>query len=194
MRRENAPGLCKFCTTIYLQYKPTFKAYGVAFGVVEEDLMQRLRCLLGQPAVTERLANWQCARPSESPCWNLFNAGRALDWRYLCIPDPDAPTEWEKEFERLWDTQLNPNAHSVVDDQAYIRFLLRSDKPFEWWTSDPVLRAGEVILAMQRQEYSMAAMLSELEGARGLIEPSLVNGCNFAEFVRTIVEQSCKSE
>lgn len=186
MRRTNEPGRSSFATTIYLQYKPSFKAYSVAFGVVEDDLMQQLRQLLTLQTVRELLSNWQCARPIESPCWNLFDAGRVLDWRYLSIPDLDAPAVWEVEFERLHEALLDGLAHKVVDDLTFARFLLRSDKPFEWWTSDPVLRAGEVILALMRQGYSVATMISELEQAREQVEPALSKGCDFPEFVRAI--------
>lgn len=186
MRRTNEPSRSQFATTIYLQYKPRSKAYSVAFGVVENDLMQQLKQLLALPTLRELLNNWQCARPIESPCWNLFDAGRALDWRYLCIPDINDPSDWEAEFEKLKETLLVRVAHEVVDNLTYARFLLRSDKPFEWWTSDPVLRAGEVTLALMRQGYSVAMMLSELEEAREQIEPALGRGYDLSQFVRAI--------
>jgi hypothetical protein len=185
MRRTNAPG-STFATTIYLQYKPRFKAYSVAFGVVEADLVQQLRQLLELPTVRELLSNWQCARPIESPCWNLFDAGRVLDWPYLSIPDLDAPATWETEFERLREALLSGIAHQVVDDLTFARFLLRSDKPFEWWTSDPVLRAGEVVLALMRQGYSTTSMIAELEQVREQLEVALGKGRGLPELVRAI--------
>lgn len=186
MRRINDPGGSQFATTIYLQYKPSFKAYSVSFGVVEDDIVQQLKQLLSLTSVQALLANWKTARQLDSPCWNLFDAGRALDWKYLSIPDIDAQDGWELEFQRLRETLLDGLAHRVSDDLAYARFLLRSDKPFEWWTSDPVLRAGEVVLALMRKSYSTASMASELEDAREHLEPALSSGCDLAQFVRAI--------
>jgi hypothetical protein len=186
MRQTNDAGRSSFATMIYLQYKPSFKAYSIAFGVVDDDLMQQLRQLLELQAFRALLSNWQRARPIESPCWNLFDAGRALDWRYLSIPDLDAPEGWEVEFVRLHETLLDGVASKVVDNLTFARFLLKSDKPFEWWTSDSVLRAGEIILALMRQSYSVAAMVSELEEVREQIEPALSEGCDLPQFVRAI--------
>lgn len=186
MRRTNEPGQSNFATIIYLQYKPSFKAYSVAFGVVEDDLMQQFRQLLELPTIRELLGNWQCARPMESPCWNLFDAGRALDWRYLSIPDIDDPAAWEVELERLREALLAGIAHKVVDDMAFARFLLRTDKPFEWWTSDPILRSGEIVLALMRQGYSEAAIASELEEVREPISAALGNGGDLQPFIRAI--------
>lgn len=185
MRRINDRDLSRFATTICLQYKPSFKAYGVLFGVVEDDIMQQLKQLLLLPSVRKILANWKSARHLDSPCWNLFDAGRALDWQYLSIPDLDAPHGWEVELQRLLGT-LDGLAHKVTDDLAYARFLLRSDKPFEWWTSDPVLRAGEVILALTRRSYSTAAMTAELEEVHEQIEATLSHGYDLQQFVRAI--------
>lgn len=186
MRRANGDRCNKFATLIYLQYKPHFKAYSVAFGVVEDDLRQELKHLLTLPTVLELLSNWQCARPIESPCWNLFDVGRALDWRFLCIPDVDDPSRWDAEFERLEDLLLERHAHKVADDLTYARFLLRSDKPFEWWTSDPVLRAGEVILALMRLGQSVEAMVSDLEAVREQVELALCKGSDLERFIGTI--------
>lgn len=186
LRRLNDTGRSNFATTIYLQYKPSFKAYSVSFGVVEDDLMQQFRQLLSLPTIRELLNNWQSSRPLVSPCWNLFDAGRALDWRYLSIPDHDAPAGWEIEFERLRDTLLDGLAHKVIDDLSYARFLLQTDKPFEWWTSDPVLRAGEIVLSLMRQGHSEAAMAAELEEAREPIAAALGNGRDLQQFICVI--------
>ena len=165
---------------------PSFRAYGVSFGVIEDDIRQQLRQVLSMPSVRALLAKWQSARPLEMPCWNLFNAGRALDWKYLSIPDFDTPAGWEAEFQRLQETLLDRFAHKVIDDLTYARFLLQSDKPFEWRMSDPVLRGGEVVLALMRQNYSVAAMASELEDAREQIESALTNGCDLQQFIHAI--------
>jgi hypothetical protein len=148
--------------------------------------MQQLRQLLSLPTVRELLGNWQSARLLDSPCWNLFDAGRALDWPYLCIPDLDAPAGWQLEFQRLRETLLDGLAHKVVDALGYARFLLRSEKPFEWWTSDPVLRSGEIILALVRQSFSEAAIVFELEEAREQLEPALSKDGDLQQFVRAI--------
>ncbi|MFN6170113.1 MAG: hypothetical protein ACK5YU_01480 [Burkholderiales bacterium] len=186
MRRINDPASGNFATTIYLEYKPNFKAYSVAFGVVEDDLVRQLRQLLSLTKIQELLYGWKSARLHDSPCWNLFDAGRALNWRYLCIPDPDAPADWQTEFQKLQETVLDGIAHKVVNAMAYSRFLLRSDAPFEWWTSCPVLRAGQIVLALMRQGYSVEATVSELEEHRTQIENAIGNGSDLSQFVRAI--------
>lgn len=186
LRRLNGRGRDHFATVIYLQYKPSFKAYSVSFGVVEDDLMQQLRHLLSLPTIRELLNNWQSERPLASPCWNLFDAGRALDWRYLSIPDHDDPAGWEGEFQRLRDGLLDGLAHKVVDDLSYARFLLRTDKPFEWWASDPVLRAGEIALALMRQGYLETAIAAELEQVREAVSAALGNNVDLRQFIRAI--------
>ncbi len=186
LRRFSEPSRSKFATIVFLQFKPSFKAYSVAFGVVEDDLMQQVRQLLMLPTVRELLSDWQCARPIESPCWNLFDAGRALGWRYLCIPDLDGQVEWGVEFEAIQSTLLEQHAHKVVDNLTYVRFLLRSAKPFEWWISDPVLRAIEVIVASTRLGHSVETMILELDVAREQVEAALNNGVDLRQFVHTI--------
>lgn len=185
LRRDNDPG-SRFATIIYLQYKPSFRAYSVSFGVVEDNIRQQLKQVLSMPSVVTLLAKWRSARPLEAPCWNLFDAGRALDWKYLSVPDLDAPASWQTELRRLQELLLDGLTHKVVDELTYARFLLRSDAPFEWWTSDPVLRAAEIVLVLMRQGYSADAMALELSEYRGQIEDALGGGGDLLEFVRAI--------
>jgi hypothetical protein len=185
LRRDNDP-THRFATIVYLQYKPSFRAYGVLFGVVEDNIRQQLKQVLSMPSVVAFLAKWQSARPLEAPCWNLFNAGRALDWKYLSVPDLDAPASWQTELRRLQELLLDGLTHNVVDELTYARFLLRSDAPFEWWTSDPVLRTAEIVLALMRQGYSTDAIASELSEYRAQIEDALDGGGDLLEFVKVI--------
>lgn len=176
----------KFSTVLYLQYKPTFKAYSIAFGVLDDGIVQQMRRLLIHPSVQDFLRDWKCARPVELPCWNLFSVGRGLGWPFLCIPDLDDPNAWEFEMERLNSVYLNGVAYRIDGDESFAEFLLRADKPFEWRMSDPVLRAGEVALALVRCGRSTGAITSALEPVRECIENALGQGRSVTELVRLI--------
>jgi len=168
---------------ISLDYKPTWRAYGVALGVVQDDIIARVRSLLDEPRIKPLLTSWRSARAIDAPCWNLFDAGRALDWKYLMLPDPDNELSLERELERVRVDLLESVFEKVTDDLTYAQLLLRSEKPFEWWITDPVLRAGEVIVALRRSSYPAQEVVSALAKFRGEIERALGQQCNFEEFV-----------
>jgi hypothetical protein len=126
---------------LVLEHKARVDAYAVHFGVSSKHArakISRVEPILRAMPVTR----WP---PSDTPCWTLFNAGRALDWGYLAIPDPTQVCSGAAQFANLCDEVLVPSLEAVVTCHAVLHTLLRAEKPFDWGATNPVTRATEVI-------------------------------------------------
>jgi hypothetical protein len=133
-----------------LDFKPGSKAYGVQVGF-SNPAIRRVRSRLS-PLVRYRLAPAvQTLAVDEIPCWTMFKPGRALakrgqeEWRGLVIPTPVNPALGEKQFDDLQAEFLGPLFDAVTTTTAIFECLLRTDIPFEWFSTNPILRAAEAV-------------------------------------------------
>lgn len=175
LRRAGAAGLGNHDGMLLLEFKPSYHAYSVSFGIADDRIRQGLRRCLSENEAVSSLRNWRFWNRLALPCWVYFNFGRALDWKFLMIPDPRARDTWEMELIRLVNL-VDEYRNEIVDDNAYARMLMCSEKPFEYWSGDPVVRAGETTLALiyaGANFYSimdcLAPITSEFENATGNI-------------------------
>lgn len=130
---------------LYLSYKPAARAYGVHVGIFDIDVRAQ---------VVDRLAIFsRFMEPNylsspilmSRPCWHLFDAGRALKWGSLFIlPIPRDPESWRILLDVLFTDFLAPVFFSIRDAAGIMGLLMRNDKPFEWFLTNPVLRIAEI--------------------------------------------------
>lgn len=123
-----------------LEHKPRANTYAVFFGVSCNSARTCMR------SVSQNLRSIPAVWPSDNkPCWTLFNAGRALNWGYLSIPDPTNRTNGATQFSELCEKILNPIVEQTVICQSVLDVLLATEFPYEWSISNPMPRAAEVI-------------------------------------------------
>jgi hypothetical protein len=79
------------------------------------------------------------------PCWSLFNAGRALRWPGMGVPDHSDEKSPERMINELYAAIIEPKFLSIDSPGRIVDFLLRDDFPFEWVGTNTLLRAIEVV-------------------------------------------------
>lgn len=99
-----------------------------------------------------------------NPCWTLFDAGRALGWKLLLIPDPDERENWRAEFQRLFDNFLAPVLWPVQSPKAIQDLLFRTEKPFDWMVSNSVIRIAEIIALGKVSDADPKALRARIVG------------------------------
>lgn len=176
---------------LFLEYKPSVKAYSVHAGVVSisvRNLLKRelplIRTFLGS-ALQENVALLN------SPCWNLYDAGRALRWRSVyVVPDPKLREEWPILIEQLFRDFLEPIFLTVRDVEGVRAVLCRNDPPFEWMVSPAVLRAAEVIALSCVAGLGLEEILSNMARFEDEIARKLAKDKTVSEFIHTMVATS----
>jgi hypothetical protein len=128
-----------------LSYKPTAKAYSVHVGAFNADARNAVVQKL--PQLERFIEPDYLASPflMERPCWQIFDAGRALRWESIfVIPSPRNPDSWPHQFNLLFTDFIEKFFFCIRDCKGIIELLLRNDAPFEWFMSNPVLRISEI--------------------------------------------------
>jgi hypothetical protein len=126
---------------LVLEHKPRVDAYAVHIGVSSRS--GRAKIAQVEPRLRALpVTRWPLP---DTPCWTLFNVGRALDWGYLAIPDPTRSVGGAVQFAELCEQVLGPSLESVTTNQGVLNVLLGAEKPFEWGITNPVTRATEII-------------------------------------------------
>ncbi len=182
LRRAGAAGLGNHDGMLLLQFKPSYHAFSVAFGIADDRIRQGLRQCLSESEAVSALRNWGCWHMLALPCWVFFDFGRALDWKFLMIPDPRARDTWEVELIRLVNL-IDEYQNEIVDDNA----LMRSEKPFEYWSGDPVLRAGEATLALMHTGANFDSIMDCLAPIKSEFENATGNIFDIGSFVKLIM-------
>lgn len=77
--------------------------------------------------------------------WNLFDAGRALKWPGLLIPDPVDRSLAGKQWIEFTRDILERTVETTVTCSDVLHVLRRNDKPFEWFASSRLARATECL-------------------------------------------------
>lgn len=175
---------------VLLEYKPKQQAYAVRAGVTHRPSM--IKTLRAKPAWSAFL------RPEllngslhivDAPCWTLFDAGRALNWVFLSIPDPVERETWKDQFRCLIDEFLKPYFWSVNKPEMALEILTKDIKPFEWFSTNGVLRALEVASISKYLGHTDDQIRDGLLRVRKKVERDLAPSKTFAEFC-TSLEQS----
>ena len=157
-----------------LTYKPRQDAYALRIGISNLDAMIALKDVVSvldpylHPAISrEDLRIW--------PCWTMFNAGRALKWPFVSIPDPRNRRAWQMQLQAFAE-RLLPVFLKTSSASGILNLLLRDDEPFDWWATNTVLRTAEVV-ALNRVSHASWPLTRERLSA---VEPKIprdLHGC-----------------
>lgn len=131
---------------LYLSHKPMADAYSIRVGVYDSIVKTTVESKIQALAefIEPTLLKWPAF--INSPCWHMFDAGRALQWGTLLItPLPRDPESWPEQIDALFDDFLMPIFFPIQDARGIMELLLRNDRPFEWFASSPVLRISEIV-------------------------------------------------
>jgi len=130
---------------LYLSYKPNARAYGIHAGVFDPFVHAEIRSRLDLFAPYIEQNYLTSPFLINRPCWNLFDAGRALKWGTLyVIPTPRDPLTWTTQLDSLFSDFLEPTILSISDATGIMELLLRNSPPFEWFLTNPVFRIAEI--------------------------------------------------
>jgi hypothetical protein len=129
---------------LFLQYKPSWKAYSVHAGVYNAQANALFNKHFPFFSLFLPRADVNFQRFVASPCRQLFDVGRFLDWPLLIIPDPGKQELWPFEIERVFRDFLLPFLFPVKNAAEIQQILFRDDVPFGWKMSQSVLRAAEI--------------------------------------------------
>lgn len=131
---------------LYLSYKPNAQAYGVHAGIFDPRVHAEIGARLDRLSPFIEHNYLESPFLIDRPCWNLFDAGRALKWGALyVIPTPRDPISWPGQLDSLFSDFLEPTFLSIADANGIMELLLRNDPPFEWFLTNPVLRIAELV-------------------------------------------------
>lgn len=176
-----------FQTVVSLRLMPSYQAYDVAFGVLNEHLREQI-ILIVTKHLSRDLLTWHRARILEFPCWNVFNIGRDLDWPLCGLPNPDDRSDCNSQLDCVNRDYLEKIALPVVSYEGHADFLLRNTCPYEWSCSaDPLLRSIEVTLSLTLAGSGLTEVLAKLRPFADLIVQSLRPGESLEGLVGSIV-------
>ena len=148
---------------LYLSYKPKAQAYSVNVGVISPYIRT---VLFGKKELLlECMAPIYAADVNyfNKPCWQVFNAGRALDWPSVYVlPDPLNQDGWGQQVDELFLKFIEPNFGAVNDICGIKKILLRDSPPFEWSITNVILRAAEIVAIGAAAKIDMAVLEAEL--------------------------------
>jgi hypothetical protein len=148
-------------TKQYIQLQSKFggTAYGVRVGfslASAKSLLEAARARINEIAEVS-------IGPNEY-CWTLFDAGRALNWPLLTIPHPNDKSMGAQQFDDLAQKFLGPVCESVIDAQAVLERLLRTEVPFDWGACNPIVRGAEVIATAVAHRIDLDPIVERLRG------------------------------
>jgi hypothetical protein len=145
-----------------LRYMPASKSYAVYVGASNRNARRTVlsfipsfsRFIMPFWSNPEVLMGW--------PCWQMFNGARTMGWDHGSIPDPLQREAWVPAVDALVERFIQPSLLAIQEIDSLISLLLRPDRPFEWFMSDPVLRILEI------------AAMAKLAGTdSGVLKPSI---------------------
>ena len=163
---------------VNLDYKPYSKAYSVHVGVFNPVVKtivfskwDQLRTLINPLRFNEVYLYYYC--------WHKFDAGRAsISGGASLLPDPLNRDSWRIFFDSLFLDFIDKYFSAISDDVGIFRLLMRADKPFEWFFSNPVLRAAEIVVLGKvagMQEYEIAQSLIRIPDLSAAALPEFEN-------------------
>ncbi|WP_136220086.1 hypothetical protein [Massilia sp. Mn16-1_5] len=171
-----------------LEYKPTAKAYAVHVGV--ESICAKNFLKENLPVIRPFLSSslQESSFLLHSPCWTLFDAGRALRWPAVyVIPNPKEPESWPLMMEEFFDKFLEPLFLPISNASDIRTLLFRTEPPFEWIVSPAVLRAAEVIALSCIDGLGSEEIMSSIIPFADDIEIKLAKGKKVTTFVDTLI-------
>jgi hypothetical protein len=129
---------------LYLRYMPAGKGYGIAVGASSPDARKLVNQFLPTYAKYVDPYWLDPAAGLARPCWQVFNADRAMHWDYGCLPSPFHRDTWETDLDQLYSRFIEPVFLSIRDPDSLSSLLLKSTMPFEWFMTNPTLRVLEL--------------------------------------------------
>jgi hypothetical protein len=152
---------------LVLRLKPQSESYGVRVGFLNDRVRLLRNRAVAYLRTLPRSTGCDSLCREDVPAWTLFDAGRALrqggfpGWETLKIPNPADRTLGYRQFENLCEKFLAPLSDNVTTESLILERLLRTDVPFDWPASNPILRATEAL--------SIASVTGEVDSACGLL-------------------------
>jgi hypothetical protein len=166
----------------FLEYKPVSKAYAVSVGASNPEAMLLLRKtlpFLSQYVQSVLISGGGRLDVSDSPCWTLFNCGVAQKWRTVNIPDSIDRYTWPTMLEDLVNNFLKPVFWSIKDAEGVQNLLLNNNKPLDWWGTNGVLRATEIIVLSKVTNTDRKTIKSKLSDYKKMVERDMYGSKNF---------------
>jgi hypothetical protein len=159
------------------------RTYQVDFGVgcKEARLLMRSRASRLPSEVLNRVIS------GDDLFFNLFSAGRALNWSLLAFPDVLGGTDKLVQLDELRDRVLSPFLDSIVDCAGVYNLLGDSRLPFEWSVSNPVIRAYEICAIKRLMGVGVGDTLKQLIEVQSSLEASYRSGSMWSQVLNSMV-------
>jgi hypothetical protein len=187
---RHAPSTSTVEHIIYLCHKPSAKAYSIHVGAFNLDARVAVEQKL--PLLSRFIEPNYLASPflMERPCWQLFDAGRALKWESVfVIPPPKNPVSWPRLFESLFADFIERFFFPIRDCKDMQELLLRNDCPFEWFMTNPVLRIAEIAALGKIAGVDPAILVGRVDAFSEIISRRLPAGVNYRDTVNVVFDQ-----
>lgn len=173
---------------LYLSYKPSAKAYSVHVGVFNPDVRRAIEGHLVELSRFMEPSYLESPILMKRPCWQMFDAGRALKWdSVFIIPSPRDQNSWTRLFESLFSDFVEPFFFSISDANGIMELLLRNDPPFEWFLTSPVLRIAEIAALGKIPKADQEVLRKKIDAFSDAISRR-IPGANYNEAVNVIFE------
>jgi hypothetical protein len=185
---ERDRGESPIVDVLHLEFMPKFKSYRFLCGIYDLEEKELSHCLL--PFLTRFidpiLLNSDLIS-IDSPCWTVFNLGRALWPRSLMsIPNPLNRGSWRSQLEEAVNKYLRPIFWSIKTKEAIVELLYGNEKPFEWFATVPVLRVAEIVALSSLSGIDPRVVRSRILKFDREIRPKLYGTLSTSRFIEEL--------
>jgi hypothetical protein len=133
-----------------------------------------------------RTAAWGLWR---RPCWTMLDAGRALDWTLLAIPDPISRGRWPEQLAALQTEVLEPLFWRITSAEQLRNMLMRTDGAYGWIGSNALLRVAEIIALSKVAGESESEIVQSLAPFYDYLERDVVGSDGCAALISGLVRE-----